>query len=177
LKTVTYLNISAAPHTWPILQAQGYQRYSNGIFVAVPALSRAGSGARVLAADAQPDAPFEPFERDLLMDHASYGCIRFWCMTPGRALPFVFRPRVVKGIVPCVQLIYCRNVADVATFAAPIGRLLAGRGRPIVLVDANGTVAGLPGRYFDDTMPKFYRGPARPRLGDLAYTEAALFGV
>src|SRR3984957_20164330 len=34
LKQVTYLNISPAPHTWPILEAQGYRRYSNGIIVA-----------------------------------------------------------------------------------------------------------------------------------------------
>jgi len=26
-------------------------------------------------------------------------------------------------------------------------------------------------------MPRFFRGPNRPRLGDLAYTEVAMFGV
>jgi hypothetical protein len=35
----------------------------------------------------------------------------------------------------------------------------------------------LIGRYFDATMPKYFKGPDRPRLGDLAYTEAAMFGV
>jgi hypothetical protein len=54
---------------------------------------------------------------------------------------------------------------------------LAWRGRPFVVIDANGPIAGLTGRYFADTMPKFYRGPVRPRLGDLAYTETALFGM
>ena len=38
-KEVTYTNVSAAPHTWPIIEAQGFRRYSNGIFVALPALS------------------------------------------------------------------------------------------------------------------------------------------
>jgi hypothetical protein len=177
LKTVTYLNISPAPHTWPILDAQGYQRYSNGIFVALPALSGSGGGARVLAADARPHGPFESFERDLLVDHAGFGCISLWCTMPGRAYPFVFRPRIVKGVIPCAQLIYCRDVADLVRFAGPIGRHLALRGRPFVIIDANGPIAGLTGRYFDGTMPKFFRGAARPRLGDLADTEAALFGV
>ena len=68
-------------------------------------------------------------------------------------------------------------MADVARFAGPIGRYLALRGRPFVIIDANGPIPGLIGKYFDDTMPKYFRGPARPRLGDLAYTEAALFGV
>jgi hypothetical protein len=61
-KTVTYLNITAAPHTWPILPAQGYQRYSSGIFVALPALARTREpGARLVAADRAPDAPFAAF--------------------------------------------------------------------------------------------------------------------
>jgi len=177
LKDVTYMNISPARATWPILDAQGYQRYSNGIFVALAALSGAGRGARLLPPDARPDAPFDALERDLLVEHAGYGCISLWCATPERAHPFVFRPRIVKSVIPCAQLIYCRDVADVARFAGPIGRYLALRGRPFVIIDANGPIPGLIGKYFDDTMPKYFRGPARPRLGDLAYTEAALFGV
>jgi hypothetical protein len=177
LKQVTYLNVSAVPHTWPILEAQGYQRYSNGVFVALPAVQRSRSDVRLLAADHEPDAPHEPFERDLLVEHASYGCISLWGVTRERAYPFVFRPRIVKNVAPCAQLVYCRDVADVARFAGPIGRFLARRGRPFVVIDANGPIEGLVGRYFDGTMPKFFRGPARPRLGDLAYTETALFGM
>jgi hypothetical protein len=35
---VTYLNVTPAPHTLSIIEAQGYSRYSRGVFVAVPAL-------------------------------------------------------------------------------------------------------------------------------------------
>jgi len=177
LKTVTYLNVSAVPHTWPILEAQGYQRYSSGVFVALPAVQRAHNEVRLLAADHAPDAPHETFERDLLIAHAASGCISFWGVTRERAHPFVFRPRIVKTMVPCAQLIYCRDVADVVRFAGPIGRFLAWRGRPFVVIDANGPIDGMVGRYFDVTMPKFFRGPVRPRLGDLAFTETALFGM
>lgn len=177
LKQVTYLNVSAVPHTWPILGAQSYQRYSNGVFVALPAVQRSHNDVRLLAPDRQPDAPHERFERDLLIEHAGYGCISFWGVTRERAHPFVFRPRIVKTMVPCAQLIYCRDVADVVRFAGPIGRFLTRRGRPFVVIDANGPIDGLVGRYFDNTMPKFYRGPVRPRLGDLAFTETALFGM
>jgi hypothetical protein len=175
---VTYLNVSAVPHTWPILEAQGYRRYSSGVFVAVPALQRSGSDdMRLLAADQRPDAPHTAFERDLLVEHAGYGCVSFWVVTRERAHPFVFRPRIVRSVVPCAQLIYCREIADLVRFAGPIGRLLARRGRPFVVVDANGPIEGLRGRYFENTMPKFYRGPVQPRLGDLAHTETALFGM
>ena len=36
-KNVTYLNISPAPNTKPIVEAQGYTKYGDGLFVAIPA--------------------------------------------------------------------------------------------------------------------------------------------
>jgi hypothetical protein len=175
-KGVTYLNISSAPHTRPIVEAQGYLRFSNGVFAALPCLSsQPDVAARVIAAD--PQAHCEAHERDLLRDHVAYGCMSLWCETPERAYPFVFRARRVKGLITCAQLIYCRDIADLVRFARPLGRYLARRGRPLVILDANGPVPGLIGKYFDQTMPKYFKGPAPPRLGDLAYTEAALFGV
>jgi hypothetical protein len=178
-KGVTYLNVSSIPHTRPIVEAQGYLRYSNGVFVALPCLSRAPAGiqARIVGAEAQPQAPCEEHERDLLRDHAEYGCMSLWCETPERAYPFVFRARRVKGLITCAQLVYCRDIADFVRFARPLGRYLAWRGLPLVILDANGLVRGLVGKYFDQTMPKYFKGPAPPRLGDLAYTETALFGM
>ena len=35
----------------------------------------------------------------------------------------------------------------------------------------------LVGRYFEGVTPKYFRGPEQPRLGDLAYTEAVMFGL
>ena len=178
-KNVTYLNISSVPHTRPIMQAQGYTRYSNGIFVAVPALSRKPTGipARVIDAAAEPAAPFAAYERALLLEHADYGCVSLWCETPERAYPFVFRARVVKRIITCAQLIYCSDVQDFVRFAQPLGLSLGRRGWPLAILDANGPVPGLVGKYFDDTMPRYFKGTTPPRLGDLAYTETALFGV
>src|SRR5258708_10068427 len=72
-KSVTYMNISAVRHTWPILDAQGYHRYSNGIFVAFAALQGAGPDRpRLLDATPHPQAPFEPFDRALLPEHAPH---------------------------------------------------------------------------------------------------------
>jgi hypothetical protein len=178
-KEVTYLNVSAAPHTWPIIEAQGFSRYSEGIFVSFPALSHGGAGEKIDVFDAQqrPVAAFEPFEQDVLQQHAEHGCISLWCATPERAFPFVFRPRLVKGFIPCAQLIYCHDIADFARFAGPIGRYLAWHGRPVVIVDANGPIPGLVGIFRHGSKPKYFKGPQRPRLGDLAYTEYAILGV
>jgi hypothetical protein len=179
-KEVTYLNVSAAPHTWPIIEAQGFSRYSDGIFISLPALSAAADPDRhveILDAGHEPHAAYEAFEQDVLEQHAEHGCISIWCVTPDRAFPFVFRPRLVKGFVPCAQLIYCRDVADFVRFAQPIGRYLARRGRFLVVVDANGAIPGLVGMFRAGSRPKYFKGPQRPRLGDLAYTEYAILGV
>jgi len=175
-KNITYLNVSPAKHTLPIIEAQGFSRFSDGQFVAsvFPSIRRRSLG-QVIGADTTPDAHFEQFERDLLLAHAEYGCISVWCTTSERAYPFIFLPRVVKYVVPCVQLIYCRGLEDFVQFAQPIGSYLASRGWPFVLVDSRGPIPGLAGKYFDGVAPKYFRGCVSPRLGDLAYTEAAMF--
>jgi len=179
-KEATYLNVSPAPHTWPIIEAQGFSRYCDGVFLAVTLLNGlfAGSGeVRVFDAQTRPDVDFDPSDEEILKQHAELGCISLWCATSERAYPFVFRPRRAKKLVPCAQLIYCRDEADFVRFAGPLGRLLARRGIFFAVVDANGPIPGLIGVFRRGRMPKYFKGPQRPRLGDLAYTEYAVIGV
>jgi hypothetical protein len=89
----------------------------------------------------------------------------------------VFRPRFVKNLLPCAQMIYCSDIADFVRFAGPIGRYLARRGKPFVILDSNGKIPGLPGVFCSGSMTKYFKGPRRPRLGDLAYTEYAVLGI
>jgi hypothetical protein len=179
-REVTYLNVSPSPHTWPIIEAQGFSRYCEGVFVAVPVLKGLFAGAgdvRVFGAQTRPQVDFDPSDEEILKQHADLGCISLWCATSERAYPFVFRPRRAKGIVPCAQLIYCRDEADFVRFAGPIGRALARRGLFLTVLDANGRIPGLIGIFRRDRLPKYFKGPHRPRLGDLAYTEQAVIGV
>jgi hypothetical protein len=178
-KGVTYLNVSAAPHTWPIIEAQGFSRYSDGIFISLPALNRTSGSETVEVFDAhqQPAVGFDRFEQEILLQHTKHGCISLWCATSDHAYPFVFRPRLVKGFIPCGQLIYCHDIENFSRFAGPIGRYLAWRGRPIVIVDSNGPIPELVGVFRRGSKPKYFKGPQRPRLGDLAYTEYAILGV
>jgi hypothetical protein len=178
-KEVTYLNISPAPHTWPIIEAQGFSRYNNGVFIAMPMLNGlfGYSGVKVFEARRRPTVSFEPFEREILEQHASLGCISLWCATSERAYPFVFRPRLAKNFIPYMQMIYCRQIEDFVRFAGPIGRFHALRGRPFVILDAAGPIPGLIGVFRPGRMPKYFKGPQQPRLGDLAYTEYAVMGV
>jgi hypothetical protein len=175
-KEVTFCDTTPLPSTFPTLQAMGYERYCSGRFVAVPALSGWLTNVRVrmVAPGIAAGEDLSAFETQLLLDHRNYGCVSVTCSAPGRRHPFVFQPRR-KGLVAFAELVYCRDLEDFVRHAGPLGRFLALRGLPLVVVDANDPIAGLIGRYCDG-FPKYFRGPNRPRLGDLAYSERVLFG-
>lgn len=178
-RNVTYVNVSPAKHTRWTVEAQGFRRYSSGQFLAFPALSRAASGGSVTVVDigTPPRAPFDPTELALMRVHKQHGCLSLWCVTAERAHPFVFLPRLLKGVIPCAQLVYCRDTADFVRMSRPLGWYLTARGRVFVIIDSNGPIAGLVGKYIDGKAPKYFKGPDRPSCGDLAYTEAVLFGL
>jgi hypothetical protein len=116
----------------------------------------------------------------MLKRHAGYGCVSLVCKTGQEAIPFVFFPlRKRRGVIPlpALQLAFCREISDFVRCAGVIGRYLLWRGKPIVIVDANGPIAGLAGIYSEARGRKYFKGPRRPRLGDLADTELAIFGM
>ena len=176
-KNVTYLNISPAPHTRPIVEAQGFQRYSSGQFVALPAMAMNSDDAVVTEHRPMLGATFDLGDQDLLVAHERHGCRSLWCVADERAFPFVFMPRLIKGVIPCAQLVYCRDVGEFVRFARPLGRYLARSLRAFVIINAEGPIAGLPGRFVAGKSPKYFKGPNRPSFGDLAYTEAVMFGL
>ncbi|WP_213740797.1 acyl-CoA acyltransferase [Bradyrhizobium sp. dw_411] len=181
-KDVTYLNVTPAVATWPILEAQGFKAYCRGFYFSLPVLARGGRGMTIEAVTAAtasveglPDEDLEMLKR-----HAEYGCLALVCRTAQATLPFIFFPlRKRRGIIPlpALQLGYCRSIADYIDCAGAIGRYLLWRGKPVVVVDATGPLAGLPGIYCDLSRRKYYKGPHEPRLGDLADTELAIFGM
>jgi hypothetical protein len=179
-KNVTYLNITPARKTWPILEAQGFARYASGQFLNLAALHGGPWRARVTTAsrDLPPYDDLSPFETQLLVAHASYGCFSVTCGAANRRHPFVFmrcRHRWKIGWLPYALVVYCRELEDFIRFAGPLGRYLAWHGMPMVFIDSNGPIRGLRGTPID-MGPKFFKGPHPPHLGDVAYTEQVMFG-
>ncbi len=179
-KDVTYLNVSPAPHTRPSIEALGFRRYCDGQFVGLPALSPTRkSGAKVV--DFAPDRPeaelLAGYERALLAEHAAFGCRSLIVLADGAAHPFIFVRRwALRRTIPCEQLIYCRDLDEFVEFAGPLGRYLLVRGGAICVTDANGPLPRLVGRYLPGNGPKYVKGPATPRLGDLTFTELVVLG-
>jgi hypothetical protein len=175
----TFLNVSPARHTWPIIEAQGFHRFCSGTFVAIPALMPPAAKVRIREFnwDREASHRLAPHDLALLSDHRAYGCLCLICETPDGVYPLVFRRRQIKrGMFPAAQLIYSPSLDALKAVAGPLGRYLLRRGMPLLLVGATGPMP-LIGKYAHDKWPMYFRGKHRPWAGDIAYTEAALFGV
>jgi hypothetical protein len=181
-KEVTYINISPATWTWPIIETQGFNAYCSGLFFSMPALSPVPTGMTVetVTPDTKAVAGLAVGDVEMLTRHARYGCLSLVCRTAnGEALPFVLSPvRIRRGWIapPAMQLIYCRDIADYVQCAGAIGRLLLRQAKISVLLDSNGSVPGLTGFFSKARGRKYFKGPHQPRLADLTDTELVLYG-
>ncbi len=175
-KDVTYVNISPARHTRAGIEALGFRPYNLGQMLFAPILSRPRRDTSVSDFDADSGAaellPNE--ERRILADHAALGCRSLIGMFEGAAYGFVFmRRNILKGRLPCQQVLYCRNGNILANFAHALGRHRLLESAPLFVIDADGPIAGLRGRFARGSGAKYYSGPLAPKLGDLAYSELA----
>jgi hypothetical protein len=181
-KEVTYLNISPATWTWPIIEAQGFASYCSGLFFSFPLLTRVtpGMSLETVSPNSRAIEGLSETEVELLARHARYGCLSLVCRAPGgEPLPFILLPmRIRQGAFapPVMQLVYCRDIAEFVECAGSIGRRLIRHGKISVVLDANGPVAGLSGIFSGSRGRKYFKGPHRPRLADLTDTELVLYG-
>jgi hypothetical protein len=181
-KEVTYLNISPATWTWPIIETQGFNSYCNGLFFSIPVLSRVTSGITIetISSATRVIEGLSKAEVELLTRHERYGCVSLVCRTAsGSTFPFILLPmRLRRGWIapPAMQLIYCRNIAEYIQCAGAIGRAIIRHGKISVILPSNGRVPGLTGIYSSARGRKYFKGPHPPRLADLTDTELVLYG-
>ena len=165
LKHVTYLNASPAPHTWRTLQAQGFSPYNFGrsFYAALP--------GRGFVSEAIPhDLP----EAQLLRDHRAMGWISLTVEKDGIVSPFVLRPRRLdRPPVPVMDVMFCRGAEDLRRCGGALARHFLPRGSLGFLID--GDMEAMLSHYVEGKEPRYFKGPHRPILGDLAYTEKVLF--
>jgi len=88
----------------------------------------------------------------------------------------IFLRRKVRRIIPCAQLIYCRRLRDFLEHIRAINVHLARAGYPLLILDANGPVQGVLGRYVPGKAAKYFKG-AKPGLDvDHTYSEMVYLG-
>jgi hypothetical protein len=178
-KEVTIFNLSPAIHTWPILEAQGFSRFSNGRFVSIPLFGRNSKAkAHPFPNNLHLTAALNEYEMIILADHYSYGCFTIIIETAdGTVLPFVFGRQPRYGFLLTAHLVYCRDLASFIEHAHVIGRFLSRYGYFFVLIDAWRPVKGLVGRFWKDR-PRYRRGTDNQIYqGDVAYSELEVFST
>ena len=173
-RTVTYLNLTPAPHTQHIIEAQGFRSFCRGSILYLPGLRKQRERVRVVAFDERhAGVP----EADLLAAHVALGSLCVVVEADDGPHPFVFAPpKRLRRLLPGTHLLYCRDLDTFGRFAGALGRWLLRRGSVVVLVTADQALPGLIGRRFNKAQNKYVFGPHPPRPGDLAYTEYAIFG-
>ncbi len=174
----TYLNVSPAPHTWPIVESQGYTRYCSGLFFGLAALKRRDPAVRLEPFDRQRHQALP--EAALMARHQDVGCETLVVHRDGVAHGMVFRRfRIRSGRItlPAMFVIHAPQRDLLIAAAGNIGRHFMRRLAPVLVFDADGPVKGLAGHFSARRGRKYFRGPHRPLLCDLGDTEFALFGL
>ena len=177
-KETTYTNISPAPHTWSIVESQGYTRYCSGLFFAFGLLSRPVKGVRISAFDVNSHQGIAEFE--LLRRHNDMGCNVVVAEDGGTGTGFVFRRYCVRGgrlPMPGMIALHVPNQTALVRYAGNLSRYFLSLAAPILVMDADEPVRGLRGVYTQARGRKYFKGPHNPGLCRLADSEYAIFGV
>lgn len=181
-KTTSYFNVSAAPHTWPIVEKQGYRQYCAGLYFALAALVPRRPQVEVIEIESETPDPILAAmpDGDLLRRHAAMGCRVVVCREGEALSGFVFRRLTArKGHVklPAMFVIHATDRQKLLTLAGNLGRHFLRDLAPFLVFDANGPVAGFRGFYTERRGRKYVKGPLTPELCALADTEFAYFGL
>jgi hypothetical protein len=110
-----------------------------------------------------------------LRDHRRLGLVSLTVEKDGVVSPFVFKPRRLdKPPVPVMDVMFTRSPDDFRRCAPALAKHFLPRGCLGFLID--GDRHGLLSHYVEGKEPRYFKGPHRPVLGDLAYTEKVIFG-
>ena len=177
-KQVTYTNVSPAPHTWEIVEKQGYTRYCNGLFLAAAILKRPAPGVVIEPFGAPDHEGMADFA--MLLRHQQMGCEVVVARSGNAIKGYVFRRYRIRAgrlPLPAMFVIHAPDRGELIRIAGNLGRHFMGKAAPFLVMDADGPVEGLRGIYTERRGRKYFKGPCRPALSDLADTEYAVFGV
>jgi hypothetical protein len=176
LENTTFINPSPSERVVPILETFGFEPYTAGTLMLDLRTAMRGRAARRAVGRLGPgelgDLP--EHEREIAEDHLRMGCDVLRLETGGRSGLLIHRRKWIKRLLPCSQVI----LADpelVIELAGSVMRALAKRGSLLALCDVDQTAKPAIGRVFARGI-RYFKGPAPPAVGDLSYSELAVFG-
>jgi hypothetical protein len=176
LQNTTFINPSPSDHVVGILDAFGFEPYTGGVVMldlrmAMRRRSSRGSVQRLGIGDLG-DLPER--EGQIAEDHLRMGCDVLRLETDGRTGLLIHRRKWIKRSLPCSQVL----LADpdlMLELARPVMRALASRGSLLALCDVDLSREPAIGRVFRRGI-RYFKGAEAPPVGDLSYSELAVFG-
>ena len=176
LKNTTFVNPSPSDYILPILKTFGFEPYTAGMLMldlraAMRGRSSRGAVRRIGIGEL---ADLSEREGRIAEDHLRLGCDVLRLETDVRAGLLIHRRKWIKRWLPCSQAI----LADpelLIELAGPVIRALASRGSLLALCDVDQAANPAIGRVFPQGI-RYFKGPAPPPVGDLSYSELAVFG-
>jgi hypothetical protein len=176
LKNTTFLNLSPSEQTLPIIKAFGFEPYTKGVvMVDLRTATRARSPRGLvqhLGIDDLSNLPAT--EGQIAEDHLRMGCDVLRLETDARSGLLIHRRKWVKRWLPCSQVIHA-DPDLVAELAGPVMRAFASRGSVVALWDIDDVPDPAVGRVFARSI-RYFKGTDAPLVGDLSYSELAVFG-
>ena len=172
---VTYTNLSATARTLKAVLARGFREWTAGQLLCLGIRASPGR-KRFLPPRLGLAAGLSAATSRVLIDHEALGCLAVCIETPLRSFPLVFLKRKVNSL-PLAQLLYCERLEELVDNGLAVSAWLLSRGYPAMIIDSNGPIAGLPGRYFAGKARKFVKGPEPAFAADHTYSEMMYFGL
>jgi hypothetical protein len=176
LQKTTFINPSPSDHVVRILEAFGFEPYTAGTVMLDlrTAMQRGAARGAVQRLGIGDLADLPEHERQIAEDHLRMGCDVLRLETDVRAGLLIHRRKWVKRSLPSSQVI----LADpdlMLELAGPVMRALASRGSLLALCDVDQTQEPPIGRVFQRGV-RYFKGAEAPPVGDLSYSELAVFG-
>lgn len=173
---VTYTNLTAPRRPITAIVRFGFEQWTSGQIAgfALDSTSRPDARHTMLKlAEAQSEGLGEEDAR-MLSDHREMGCLVTCLLTADGPEPLVFLKRRIKGVLPCAQLVLCRDESLLHDYGRTIMAWLWRRGHTFLLADCSGPVRGVRGHYFPGRRVRYLRGAKPGVFTDHTYSELIL---
>ena len=176
LENTTFVNPSPADHILAILKRFGFEPYTGGMVMLDlrTAMRRRSSRGAVQRLGIGDLAGLSEPERRLAEDHLRMGCDVLRLETEGRAGLLIHRRKWIKRAMPSSQVIFA-DPDLLLELAGPVMRALASHGSLLALCDVDQVRAPASGRVVQRGV-RYFKGAEAPAVGDLSYSELAIFG-
>jgi hypothetical protein len=171
-----HVNFSPATHVVRITRAFGFRPYTEGVcLIDASAALRRSHGWRLTRYVPQLRGDLPALTADLAERHVRYGCTVLLLDNGTAPVELVvYRLKLIKGVIPCAQLLH-GTPEHVLAACGPLMRHLLTRGLFLALVDIGETTKTFGFRRFPGRNVRYAKG-GTPEIGDLLDSEYALFG-